>query len=556
MLRILLLAVLCGLGLCAAEFSDKHISEVVGAPPALALETHAGDLFDPGKLQHDVHTLWRTGRVSDIQIEAVPDGDSVRVIFWFQPKTTVRVRKIHLDPATPGVHVELEPGVEMDSQEAQQVAAGVAKQLARSGYPDAKVEARFKPVGPGKADLEIHVDKQRPVDVARVAVSGDLGMKARDVYHALRATRAKTILPGWRVSPAYQAEAVQSDLANLQSVYYRHGYFDADVRLDSVDFANGKAYIEFAVQAGPPYRLGAINGIPLSGGSAGPGDAVCRELLDERRRAERAGVVDFPARLEIRGDAATTAVSPGPAYRIGRIQFRGNHRVRDESLRRTLLLEEEAPLDQMLLRRSLARINRTGWFEPLTERDVALNTPPGSQRADVSILLKEKKSRSWYLSGPVGPMSVGGSLRFAIGSRLPSWGQGILELSTYTLSLNLMLFAKPVGALIPFLPNRRFLRILTIERPPLPGQGGLSGFTIAPQLGWRGMLAGYGVSQTRNLLTGLLQTDRALTPDLLVTVSHDGREGTLRCEPPKARFDWVRPVAAAGVTVLFSFAPL
>ena len=560
MLRPLLLGALCGLVLRAAEFTDKRISEVVGAPPSLELETRAGDIFDAGKVRHDVHTLWSSGRISDIRVEAVPDGDSVRVIFRLKPKTMVRVRRIRVDPPTPGVRLELEPGAEMDSQEAQQVAAGVEKQLASSGFPNAKAEARLVPGGPGTADLDIHIDKQRPVDVARVTVSGDLGMKTGDVYHALRATRAKTILPGWRVRPGYNPDAVQSDLASLRSLYYRRGYFDASVNLDSVDFANGKAYVAFAVDAGPRYAIGMLNGFPLHGGAANPGDAVCRDLFDARRSAERAGVLDFSARLKIHGDGAsaeaTTDITTGPAYNIGRITFRGNHRVRDDSLRRMLLLDEGAPLDQVLLRQSLARLNRTEWFEPLTERSIVLNTPSGSSRADVSILLKEKKIRSWSLSGPVGPMSVGGSLRFAIGSRLPPWGQGLLELSTYTLSLNFMLFAKPIGALIPFLPNRRFIQIVSLQRPLLPGQWLLSGFTITPQLGWQGMLAGYGMSQTRNLLAGLLKTDRASTPELLVTVSHDGSEGSMRCEPPRPRFDRMRQIAGAAANVLFSFSPL
>jgi Surface antigen variable number repeat len=556
MLRTLRIAALCGISLHAAEFADQRISEVVGAPASLQLETRAGNLFDSQKLKHDVHTIWSSGRVSDVQVEAVPDGDSIRVIFRLKRKMQVRVRRIRLDPPTPGVRVQMEPGVAMDLQEAQQVAADVAKQLVSSGYPDATAEGRLMPAGPGSADLEIHVKKQRPIDVARVTVSGDLGTKRSDVYHALRATRAKTILPGWRVSPGYTPDAVQSDLANLRSFYYRRGYFDADVRADSVDFANSKAYVAFAVNAGPRYGISSLNGLPLRDGSRNPGDAVCRELFEERRQAERMGVFDFTARVDIHDGAANTTVTPGPAYEVGRIDFRGNHRVRDVTLRRMLVLDEGAPLDQHRLRQSLARLNRTGWFEPITERDVVVNTPADSRRANVSILLKERKTRSWYLSGPAGPMSIGGSLRFAIGSRLPPWGQGLLELSTYTASLNLMLLAKPLGTLIPFLPNRRFLQILTIERPVIPGQTFLSGFTIVPQWGWQGLLAGYGVSHTRNFFTGLLQTDRALEPDLLVTVAHEGHEGTMRCEPPRLRSDRVRQFAGAAVNLLFSFSPL
>lgn len=539
MRRILLLVAISGI------LHGQRISEVAGVPLTLQLETRAGDLLDTGKLQHDVHTLWSSGRVSDIEVESVPDGDSVRVIFRLKPKRTVKVRRIHIDPPTPGVRVELAPDTEMDLREAQQVAAGVAKQLASSGYTNAKAQARFVPAGRGTADLEIQIEKNKPVDVGRVTVSGDLGMKRSEVNHALRATRAKTILPGWRIWPGYTQDAVQSDLANLRSLYYQHGYFDADVRADPVDFANGKALVAFVVNAGP-----------RRGGTRDPGAAVCGELFAERRAAERAGVIDFAARWEVHGDEMTTSATPGAAYETGRIAFRGNHRVRDDTLRRTLLLDEGAPLDQALLRRSLMRLNRTGWFEPLTERDIVLSTRPGARTAGVSILLKEKKIHSWYLSGPAGPMSIGGSLRFAIGSRLPPWGQGLLELSTYTVSLNLMLLAKPLGTLIPFLPNRRFLRIVTIERPLLPGQSFLSGFTIAPQWGWQGLLAGYGVSHTRNFFTGLLQTDRALEPDLLVTVAHEGHEGTMRCEPPRPRSDRARQIAGAAVNLMFSFSPL
>ena len=466
----------------------------------------------------------------------------------------VRVRKIRVDPPTPGIRIEIEPGATLNEQEAQHIAAGIVQQLQSSGYPDAKAGARLIPAGPGKADLAIHIERGQAVDVANVTVSGDLGMKPSEVRQALRATRAKTMFPGipgvwkgWHLLPGYNPEIVQSDRDNLQSLYYRRGFFDADVRVASVDISGGKARVTYAVQEGPQYDARA-------------GDAVCRELFDERRTAERTGALEFSARLGIRGGAPsagmTAEVTAGPAYRTGRIEFRGNHRFRDASLRRLLLLEEGMPLDQTLLRESLGRINRTGWFEPLTERNVVVNTPPGSDRADVFIRLKEKKTRHWSLSGPVGPMSLEGSLRFAIGSRLPPWGQGLLELSTYTLSLNLMLFPKPIGALVPFLPNRRFIQIVTIDRPLLSGQPLVSGFSIAPRLGWQGMLAGYGASQTRSVLSRLLETGRDLTPGLLVTVSHDGREGTLRCEPPRARFDRVRAIAGSAVNVLFSFSPL
>lgn len=567
MFRLCLVFAVCGMRVWCGDLEGKTVSAVIGAPAALALETKAGDPLNPAKLQRDVHKIWSTGRISDIQVEATPDGDAVRLNFRLKPTTTVRVRRVRVNPPTPGVRVELETGTDLDWLGAQQVATAVRKQLVASGYPEATAEARLVPLSDGWADLEIRADKQHTADIASVSFSGELGVTPSELRHALQATESKRMIPGipgiwrgWRISPAYSDDGIQSDLANLRSFYYRRGYFDADVRLGSVAFAGGKAQVAYAIESGPRSLIRTVNGAAVRRHSRYPADMVCRELFEEQGEAERRGILDFSARVEIQGTPpwvdATSAVRTGPAYRVDRIEFRGNHRFSDQSVRRTMLLDEGAPLDQMLLRKSLARINRNGWFEPLTERDVVMNTPPGSDRATVTLVMKEKKSRNWYLSGPAGPMSVGGSLRFAIGSRLPSWGRGALELSTYTLSLNLMLFAKPAAALLPFLPNRRFIRFVTIERQLLPGQRFLSGFAISPELGWQGTLAGYGVSQTRNFLQGILQTDRALTPDLLATVAHEGREGTLRCEPPPPRFNRLRQIAGAGINVLLSFSPL
>src|SRR5260370_28437962 len=105
--------------------------------------------------------------------------------------------------------------------------------------------------------------------------------------------------------------------------------------------------------------------------------------------------------------------------------------------------------DVYCLTKAVAGLNNAGLFEPLSQADVVVNTPSGKDRADLTIRLRERKSRHWYFSGPVGPLSLGDSLQFAIGSRLPPWGKRVMDLSTFTLSMNLMFFAKPLGSLIP-----------------------------------------------------------------------------------------------------------
>ena len=571
----------CILSLQAATFDPKTISgvEIFGTPAAFPLKTQSGAPFDRDNLSQDVKTLWRSGQFSDIRVETVPDGDKLKVVFHVESKHALLVQKMDVDPPTPGIKLDLPPYTELDIRGAQEIAARARRQLADSGYPDAKVNAELLATAPGKGKLLLHVDKGRSVDVGGVVFSGNLGAEPAELLKVMRATKSKTLLPaipglwnGWHWHTGYNPDALQSDIANLRSFYYRRGYFDSRVTTGSVDIQNGKAKIGVDIQSGPRYavrnfRLMAADGEreikPRQDGSF-PAKEICGALFEERRKAEQAGVLDFGATIQVQevpsgtGKQAdlTATIQRGPAYEVGRIEFHGNRMFGDATMRREMLLDEGAPLDQTLLRKSLARLNQTGLFEPLNENSVVVNTPPGSNRADVSIWLKERKMRHWMLSGPVGPMNLAGPLQFAIGSRLPSWGRGVFELATYAANLNFMLLPKPLGNLIPFLPNKRFLTVLTIQRPSLPGQTFLSGFTIVPQFGWQGLVASYGVSQTRTLLSPLFQSKRDFQPDLSVTIEHRGSEqpeGMMYCSMPKTKLDWAKQIGGMAFNLATSF---
>jgi hypothetical protein len=576
-----------------AVLEPKSVSsvEMFGGESSVPFETKTGQPLDRVKLRNDVRTLWRSGRFSDIRAESVEDGDSVRVVFRVQPKYSVRVRKVEVKPPTPGIDIQLPAESEIDPLGAQQIGASVRKQLEGSGFPFVKVEANLIPVSTGHADLEVKIDQGKRIDIDRVTLTGDLGAHGGGARKVLKWTSSKTMLPGipgiwkgWHILPGYSESAVQYDAANLRSFFYTRGYFDVDVKPEPVDLTTGKARLEYKVQSGPRFAIRQFNligtsgdrSIPIASGDAFPMREACNALFDERRKAEQAGILDFTAKIEVRDvpDAPSSAgagprkwadltatIERGPAYRIGRIEFRGNHSFSDRTIRRTLLLDEGEPLDEMLLRKSLSRLNSTGLFEELSQSNVVVNTPPGSNKADLTIQLRERKMRHWYLSGPAGPLSVGGPLQFAIGSRLPPWGRQILELSTYTVSMNLMLFAKPLGSILPGFPDKRFVPALLIQRPSLPGQRLFSGFVISPQMGWKGMLTGYGLSQARGLVGGLFESPRAYTPALAVTISHAGpsgsdvREGTLYCEPEKTKLDWVRQISGIATKLMFSFSP-
>jgi hypothetical protein len=280
---------------------------------------------------------------------------------------------------------------------------------------------------------------------------------------------------------------------------------------------------------------------------------LCSCLLTARRNAERKGVLDFSASLNVRrldpeNVALTARVEQGPPYRVGRIEFTGNHHYTDAAVRRNFRLDEGRPLDRRLLRASVARLNQTMQFEPLDDRALTIQSHPEAGIADVLVQLTERKTRAWAISGPVGPASLAGPLQASLSSRLPPWGKGLFELSTYSACISLIAFAHPI---IPLLAAPRLQPVLAIERPFTPGEGWKSGFLIAPQLGWQRSALMYAFTQLRHRVQ-----PAAREPDLPVAVERLQGAVTMMCEAPKPRFAAWRNTAAIAVRFLSAISSL
>ena len=260
-------------------------------------------------------------------------------------------------------------------------------------------------------------------------------------------------------------------------------------------------------------------------------DALCTCLLDLRQAAEAHGRLDFTAEVESAGEDGsrelTARIRHGSGHAIGQINFTGHSKIDDSTLRRAMTIHEREPLDVRELRRSLTRINAIGVFEPLTVAEVGIARREDGITADLTITLRERKRRWWSVSGPMIPGIA--ALQASIASRLPPWGRGVLELSTYFVSLNVAGFAKP---------------FLALQRPVIPGQELLSGFVISPVLSAPAMLRNYGLMHLAYRIGPML--DGGANDPLAVPVTSAGQQQTepLICVPPKARLWWLRRGAA------------
>jgi hypothetical protein len=504
---------------------------VPGTTLEVALATQVGQPYDEATVRKDVKYLWNLGRFDDVRAEEQQNGSDVALLFRVTPKPRVVLREVRLVPNTYGVELKVANGTLIDGYKAHEIAMQAREQLVAHGYGDAIVTPQIIPVGDHAANLTLKVNIGNSTKVTEVHILGDQAAR-----HQLKALKPVRILPGipglwngWRLMPAYSQYSVDSDSGRILSSYLMKGYLDAEVRPLEPQFEGSNAHVSIVVNPGKQYAMPA---------------GLCTSLLAQRREAQKKGILDFTVHFDIEHGPS---VDLGRPYRVGRIEFVGNHRYTDSSLRSNFLLSEGDIFDEQLLRRSVARLNRTQRFEEISEKNVVVQPNTKTGFANVTVHVSERKRGRWDISGPVGPMSLAGPLEGSISSRLPAWGRGIFELSTYTVSLSIFAFGNP---LIPILNAPKFLPVLALVRPFAPGDGWKSGFMIAPQLGWANNALSYVSSQMQGRLMPLLAGERNIQPVLPVTVTRASGEAVMYCEPPRPRLAPLRAAAGVGLHLL------
>lgn len=569
-------------GPVASVTSDTSVIKslrVVGTSATVELKTQVGQKFDASTIQSDVRRLWATGRFDDIRVGSTPESDGIAITFHVVETPQLLLHQLHVEPSTYGLQMNLPEGTPMSRLRAHQIAYQAEQDLRSDGFRTATVDYDLVPYVGNKVDLHLNIDAGERIKVKQVNFTGNTAFDDKDLRGQLRSLKIRRVTPpvpgiwaGWRLYPGYNPDGVQGDLALLRSFYISRGYFDANVKLNDVEVAKKEAHVNIQVDSGQLYHVRSwqVTGTGVLPKVVHPENELmrsqnfCSTLFVARRNAERDGILDFTVNLQVQPTEASTKEAPeadltasierGKPFHVGRIEFIGNRHFTEAAIRSNLLLDEGDLLDEHLLRKSMARLNEANFFAPLNERNTFIKTDPVTGIADIDFHVIERKRGSWNLSGPVGPASLAGPVEASIRSRLPAWGSGMLEASTYTLSLSMFAFTH---AILPIgLPHIPLIPIAALSRPFTPGEGWKSGFMIVPQIGWQYMVLGYGVSQMEHRLVPILQGDRGLEPEIPVAVETPNSRTTMFCEPPAPRLAPVRTALVVGLRFIGSMAGL
>ncbi len=437
------------------------------------LSVHPGEEFDSARIAADVRALSQAGWFEDVLVKAAdPDGEPessagprrVQIQFHLSEYPYLaavvftgskllsqqQIRKL-LDEE------KLFPQIGMPADPARlhRAAMTIQRELAAGGHPEAQALIQEENLSGQRVKIEFQIRDGPRMPVVRVSFSGHPEVADKVLRKQMRQLSPDAWFAGFRNKNVYTPGKCEADRANLLTYFKNHGFPQARVGTPEVTVLNafsspssGWRYrpvqpgltVGLPVQSGNFYTFGPTEISPslrqqlnlikrgdLISSDAAPGRPFSEHAVESLRRdwevrlhrsAQRKnGATDYRLQASPTFDSATHIASvrfdfnPVPPYTVRRIEFRGNQRFPDRYLRRRMPLSEGQPLDEYAIEAGLARLARTGYFQPFRREDVQIETHEATRTADVTIHLREKGKQRITFSG--GRQQFGSSVGIA-----------------------------------------------------------------------------------------------------------------------------------------------
>jgi outer membrane protein assembly complex protein YaeT len=425
------------------------------------LSTRSGEEFDSARIAADVHALSQAGWFADVFVNAQPWDSNPQSADGPQPiQLQFHVREYpYLAAATfTGSKIlsqqqinkllddkKLSPqlGAPADPVRLHRAALAIQSELAAAGHPEAQALIQQQKLPNQRVNVNFQIRDGPRLPVRQVNFSGHREISDKVLRKQLREVVPDAWFSGFRNKNVYMPEKCEEDRVNLLTYFENHGFPQARVGAPQVTVVNAYSSpssrwfyrpvqpgltVDLPVESGVFYAFGPTEiSAPLRQqlNSAKKGDLVSPDASPGRPFSEHAvqtlrrdwelrlhrianrkkGGGDYRLRVTPTFDRDTHIATvkfdldPTPPYIVRRIEFRGNQRFPDRYLRRRIPLSEGQPLDEYALEAGIARLARTGYFQPFKKEDVQIDTHEASHTADVTIHLREKGRQRITLSG-------------------------------------------------------------------------------------------------------------------------------------------------------------
>ncbi len=351
------LAKLEGLSVRSISFEGVSVERLV--PLSGHLAQAEGVPLNPDALKKSLHQLFATGLFETMDVEGVPDGDGVALVFRGTPRSFIGA--ISVDGAKgSALNTQLErasqlaPGARFTQAKLEQALEQMRDMLARNGFHEPVITHTLTARPEEQlVDIAFHVVSGPQARVGAVSVKGDSEMSVDD-FRRYGRLRAGSHVDG---------ETGDRALAGVLKVYQGEQRLEAEIKIESQEYAPQTQVdnFQFSANRGPIVKLlvqGAGIGqdrlkrlIPIF-----EEGSVDEDLLNEGNRRlrnyyQRLGYFDVKVEHERQSATAEQVtilykVQLGPRRRVERVSFEGNRYFDAGTLRQLLSVHAADTLDR------------------------------------------------------------------------------------------------------------------------------------------------------------------------------------------------------------------
>jgi outer membrane protein insertion porin family len=265
--RVLLLLGACTAALAIQPFVVKDI-RVEGVQRTEAgtvftyLPVKVGERLDDDKAAQAVKALYATGFYSDVRLEA--EGDVLVVFVQERPA----IATIEINGAKEFSKDNLKDGLKQagiaeskiyDKSLVDRAEKELKRQYTSRGFYGAVIKTTVTPLERNRVALRFDIEEGSVTKIADINIIG-----ARDFSEKELLRQMKLTTPGWFTwftkNDQYSKQQLTADLEALRSFYLNRGYleFNIDSTQVSITPDREKIYITIALTEGPVYRIGDV----------------------------------------------------------------------------------------------------------------------------------------------------------------------------------------------------------------------------------------------------------------------------------------------------------
>ena len=234
-------------GLPVRRIAIQGVSEERLSGLHLRLTQDVGQPLAEDKVANSLRLLFATGLFDTIEAAAGPEGNGVALVFRGDPRAFVgRITVEGAKGATINTQLErtsrLNAGTRYSEARMQQAVEQMKQMLASNGFYEATIRYALVPDSAEQlVNIAVHVTPGPQARVGTVTVTGDSGLSLDEFRNAAR------LHPG----RAVDHDTVNRALDGVLKHYQRQRRLEADVKLESQEYAAHRVNYRFTASRGP-----------------------------------------------------------------------------------------------------------------------------------------------------------------------------------------------------------------------------------------------------------------------------------------------------------------